>query len=555
MTYRFLFAVLLSLRTLVAAPGDYIILRENTSGPSSQVRITPRADDLLTFTNGVMGTVPRSTVLSAVSLDWISITGKPSTFPPTLHAHAISEVTGLQNALDAYLTSATAASTYQPLDSDLTSIAGLSTTTFGRSILTLNNAAALRTAAELGTLATQSANIADYLTSAAASAAYQPVDADLTAIAALATTIFGRSILTQADGPALRQASGVEDVVSGVSEVTTCEIVIGQLPNINNCRIDFPIPSLDNSKLRVWFNYTGMGTNPGAPSGLFSSIVEIQVNDIVTEADVASLLRSAVNGQFGMTAEVQDNVVTVTAQAGDIADVDGSAAVGAIVVSTITQGVDGYRKLTASRMDQLLLDTTATGALPVFDGSKITGLKYDSPGWALLRHTQNTVPEFFVPENPQVARLSGDVTSTSTAMSSVTELNVTLKASRKYLVILLASHASGTTTAEGSLFSLYSSATPTNLLMAGWSMPSAISVNSAFLSAAWDGSAAGVALTGPGPSPPGLVRPYIIIAYINNGATDATVYARVRTETGGSNYTTVKAGSILMAVPLSSLTQ
>jgi len=44
----------------------------------------------------------------------------------------------------------------QPLDSDLTSIAALSTTSFGRGLLALLDAAALRTAAALGTLATQS---------------------------------------------------------------------------------------------------------------------------------------------------------------------------------------------------------------------------------------------------------------------------------------------------------------------------------------------------------------------------------------------------------------
>lgn len=44
--------------------------------------------------------------------------------------------------------------TYQPLDSDLTALAALSTTSFGRALLELANAAALRTAAGLGTAAT-----------------------------------------------------------------------------------------------------------------------------------------------------------------------------------------------------------------------------------------------------------------------------------------------------------------------------------------------------------------------------------------------------------------
>lgn len=43
---------------------------------------------------------------------------------------------------------------YQPLDSDLTAIAALSTTEFGRTLLTQANAAAGRSALELGSLAT-----------------------------------------------------------------------------------------------------------------------------------------------------------------------------------------------------------------------------------------------------------------------------------------------------------------------------------------------------------------------------------------------------------------
>lgn len=42
-----------------------------------------------------------------------------------------------------------------------------------------------------------------YLTAAEGNAAYQPLDADLTAIAALATTAFGRALLTLADAAAL----------------------------------------------------------------------------------------------------------------------------------------------------------------------------------------------------------------------------------------------------------------------------------------------------------------------------------------------------------------
>jgi hypothetical protein len=69
----------------------------------------------------------------------------------------------------------------QPLDSDLTAIAALTTTSFGRGLLALADGAALLTAAGA-----------------------QASDADLTAIAALTTTSFGRSVLEAANAAALR---------------------------------------------------------------------------------------------------------------------------------------------------------------------------------------------------------------------------------------------------------------------------------------------------------------------------------------------------------------
>lgn len=36
---------------------------------------------------------------TATSIDWVNVTNKPSTFPPSQHTHSISDVSGLQNQL------------------------------------------------------------------------------------------------------------------------------------------------------------------------------------------------------------------------------------------------------------------------------------------------------------------------------------------------------------------------------------------------------------------------------------------------------------------------
>lgn len=97
-----------------------------------------------------------------------------------------------------YSTTAEADAAYQPLDADLTAIAALTTTSFGRGLLETGNAAALAAAVD-----------SFFLTPAEGNAAYQPLDADLTAIAALTTTSYGRSLLEAANASALRTLAGL----------------------------------------------------------------------------------------------------------------------------------------------------------------------------------------------------------------------------------------------------------------------------------------------------------------------------------------------------------
>ena len=109
-----------------------------------------------------------------------------------------------------FLTEAEATAAYQPLDADLTAVAALTTTAAGLTILEYvdpnadaiiiwdDTAGALESGSVAEVLAIIEATT-PILTEAEAAAAYQPLDSDLTAIAALSTSAAGRSCLTLAD--------------------------------------------------------------------------------------------------------------------------------------------------------------------------------------------------------------------------------------------------------------------------------------------------------------------------------------------------------------------
>lgn len=87
-------------------------------------------------------------------------------------------------------------------------------TAAGRTLLTDANAAAQRTSLGLGSAAVAATGDFDAAGTAASAVAalssvYQPLDSDLTAIAALTTTSFGRGLLALADAAALRTSTGL----------------------------------------------------------------------------------------------------------------------------------------------------------------------------------------------------------------------------------------------------------------------------------------------------------------------------------------------------------
>lgn len=171
-------------------------------------------DDALNYVEGVSGGSPT----------WDSVTGKPSTFPPSTHSHVISDVTGLQTALDGKQASGSyAAASHTHAISDTT---GLQTALDGKqpiaTVLT-NTTASFTTAQEtkLAGVATGStANDTD--ANLRARANHTGTQAVATILAAATSRFFGR----------ITGGSGAGEELTGTQATTLLDVFTSSLKGL-----------------------------------------------------------------------------------------------------------------------------------------------------------------------------------------------------------------------------------------------------------------------------------------------------------------------------------
>ncbi len=320
--------------------------------------------------NGFAGSVATSTTTPAITLS-TTITGLLKG-----NGTAISAA----SAGTDYMTPAGVAAAYQPLDSDLTAIAALTTTSYGRAFLELANQAALvallpsyqpldSDLTAIAALTTTSygrafLELANQAALVALLPSYQPLDSDLTAIAALTTTSYGRSLLTLAN-------AGAADWLTTATAATTYMPLVGGTftgPIVINYDTD-PQITLTNGVNTVTLGATaGYSGNAATATALATGRTLAITGDLtwtspsfngsgnVTAAGTLATVNSN-TGQFGSATAVSRPTVNA------------KGLITAIDTVTITPAVGSITGLGTGVATALAVNVGSAGAFVTFNGA------------------------------------------------------------------------------------------------------------------------------------------------------------------------------------------
>jgi len=375
--------------TLVVQEGDVTVVAaadtldfgagfDVTESPSGEANITL---DLAEYTGGALpvaaGGTGASTAAGARSALGVDAAG---TAAAAVAAHeALSDphptyttAAELSAALASYLTTAAAAAGYQPLDSDLTAIAALSTTSFGRALLTLADAAAARSSIGVDAAGT-------------AASAVSAHESDTTNVHGITDT----STLYRSGGTDVAVADGGTGASTAANARTNLGLVIGTDVQAYDAELA-AIAALTSAANKVPY-FTGSGT---AALADFSAAGRALVDDADAAAQRTTLGLGTIATQASSSVSVTGGTITGIT---DLAVADGGT--GASTAANARTNLDVQRRLWRAEINASAWQATAVGAWvtgatgmftyfsAVSDGTQNASIDYTvdlSPGtWSL----------------------------------------------------------------------------------------------------------------------------------------------------------------------------
>jgi len=217
---------------------------------------------------------------------------------------ATTTLAGLQSAADkTKLDGIASGATANATDSQLRDRATHTGTQDVSTVTGLGGAATLNVGTTAGTVAAgDDSRITGALSATDAATTYQPLDSDLTAIAALSTTAFGRDLLTQADAAATRTTIGAGTSSVAISSATPQPLgtaaagATGQAADAGHVHASVPLVSTSTAGLQA---PTGFGTiTYAAQVALDLAVLTGQVNSITLTGALELTTSNLANGRI-----------------------------------------------------------------------------------------------------------------------------------------------------------------------------------------------------------------------------------------------------------------